>query len=59
MRTAFVDGLDSLCRKGESESFLQFRHINALFLEVRILSDHTCRVELGSTSSVGVASTHD
>ncbi len=59
MRAAFVDSLDSLGREGESDGFLEFRHIDTFLLEVWILPDHACRVELGSTSAVGVASTHD
>lgn len=58
MGAAFGDGLPSLGGEGESESFLQFGHVEALLLEIRILPYHACWVELGSTSSVGVASTH-
>jgi hypothetical protein len=56
---ALGDSLPSLGREGESEGLLQFRHINALLLEVWVLANHASRVELGSTSSVRVASTHD
>lgn len=59
MGTTLVDGLDSTSREGEGDGLLELRHINALLLEVGVLTNHTCRVELGSTSAVGVASTHD
>ena len=59
MSSSFVDSFDRLSRKDEGHGFLEFRNIYALLLEVRILSLHPCWVELGSTSSVGVASTHD
>ena len=58
MSSSFVDGLDSFGRKDEGHSFLKFRNIHSLLLEVWVLSFHPCRVELGSTSSVGVASSH-
>lgn len=59
MGTALVDGLDTASRKDEGDSFLEFRNVDAFLLEVWILTNHAGRVELGSTSSVGVASTHN
>lgn len=59
MSAAFVDGLDTASGEDESDGFLQFWDVDALFLKIRILANHTGRVKLGSTSAVGVASTHD
>ena len=57
MSTALVYGLDSFGRKDESDGFFELGYIDAFLLEVRILAHHTRWVKLGSTSSVGVAST--
>lgn len=59
MGTSLVYSLDSTSGEYESNSFLQFWYINALLLEIRILAHRASRVELGSTSPVGVASTHN
>jgi hypothetical protein len=59
VRAVLGDGLDSFGGEGKGDSLLQLRHINALLLEVRVLPYHPCRVELGSTSAVGVTSTHN
>lgn len=58
MSTTLVDGFDSTSREGKGDGFLKLRHINTLLLEVWVLPNHACRVELGSTSTVGVTSTH-
>ena len=58
MGAAFGDGLNGTGGEGEGDGLLQFRDINALFLEIDILSDVSGRVELGSTSPVGVTSTY-
>ncbi len=57
MSTAFVYGLYSASGEDEGDSFLEFGHVNALFLEIRVLSRKACRIKLGSTSPVGVAPT--
>ena len=58
MRAAFGDGLDGAGGEDEGDGLFQFRHVNALLLEIDLFSHHAGRVELGSTSPVGVASTH-
>jgi len=58
VRAALVNSLDGFGREDKSDSFLKLRYINALFLEVGILADRASRIELGSTSPVGVTSTH-
>lgn len=58
MSATLVDRFDSLSRKDEGHCFLEFRNVHTLLLEVRILPFHPCWVELGSTSSVGVSSSH-
>mgnify|MGYP001594451439 CR=1 FL=1 len=58
MGATLVDGFDSTGREDKSDSFLELWHINALLLEVDVFADHASRVELGSTSPVGVTSTH-
>ena len=55
---SFVDGFDGLGGEGKGEGFLQFGHIDTLLLKIHILADHAGRVELGSTSAVGVASAY-
>lgn len=55
MCAPLVDGLDSLGGENQSDGFLELRHINALFLEIWVLPNHPCRVELGSTGPVGVS----
>lgn len=58
MGSALVYSLDSSGSKLESNSLLELGDVDALLLEVRVLPHHTGRVELGSTSPVGVASSH-
>ena len=58
MSAAFVDGLDSAGGEDESNSFLKLWDVDALFLEIWVLSNRPCRVKLGSAGSVGVTSTH-
>lgn len=52
IRAVFVDGPDAFGRKREDECFLEFRNIDFLFLEVRILADSAGRIELRSTRTV-------
>ena len=59
MSAALLDGFDSSSGESEGESLLQLWHVDALLLQVGILPDLAGRVELGSTSSVGEASTHN
>ena len=58
MGAAFVDGFDSASGEDEGDSFLELWHINALFLEIGVLPNRPSGIKLGSTSPVGVASTH-
>ena len=58
MGAAFVDSLDSASGEGESDSFLELWDVDALLLEIGVLANKPSRVELGSTSSVGVAASH-
>lgn len=53
-----LDGLQSSCRNSEIESFLQFRNIYPLLLEIGILSDHPSRIKLSSTSPVGITTSY-
>ena len=57
MGAALVDGFNCSSGESESDSFFEFRHINVLFLEIRIFTLHPRWVELGSASSVGISST--
>ena len=58
MGAVFVDSLPSAGGEGESESFLEFGHIDTFLLKIGVLANRPCGVELGSTGSVGVTSTH-
>lgn len=58
MRAVFVDGLDGTSGESESDSFLQFWNINALFLEIWVLSNHPPRVKLGSAGAVRISASH-
>jgi len=55
---AFVDSFDGTSREDKGDSLFKLRHINALFLEIGVLTDGSCGVKLGSSSPVGVTSTH-
>lgn len=58
MSAALADSFNGSGGEDESDSLFQFRHIDALFLEIDIFPDIARRIELGSTSAVGVTSTH-
>lgn len=58
MGATLVDGFDSSSGEGKGNCFLEFGYVDTFLLQVRILALHTCRVELGSTSPVGVTPTH-
>jgi len=58
MRAALVDSFDSSGRKDESNSFLEFRHVNTLFLKVRVLANRPSRVKLSSTSTIRISASH-
>ncbi len=53
-----LDGAEATCRDVDDYGFLEFRNINALFLEIWIATNSWRRVELGSTSTVGVSSSN-
>ena len=55
MSAALVDGFNCSSGESESDSFFQFGHINALFLEIGIFALHPRWVELGSAGPVGVS----
>lgn len=57
MGATFVDGFDGTSRESESNGFLEFGYVDALFLQVGVLALSTCGVELGSTSAIRVTST--
>jgi len=58
MGAAFVDSLDSASGEGESDSFLELWDVDALLLEIGVFANKPSRVELGSTGSVGVSTSH-
>lgn len=58
MGAAFVYGFNSTSRKSKSNCLFKFRHVNALFLEIRIFANRPGGVKLGSAGSVGIASSH-
>jgi len=54
-----LDGAESAGRDREDDRLLELRHVDALFLQVRIPADVAARVELSGTGAVRVASTDD
>ena len=48
----FIDSLNSSSGERESDSFLKFRDVNALFLEIGVLPNKPGRIKLGSASAV-------
>ena len=58
MGAAFVDGLDGSGREDEGDCFLELRHINAFFLEIRVLANKPGRIELGGAGAVRVAASY-
>ncbi len=56
--TVFVDSLDGSSREYKVEGLFEFRNVNTLLLKIGVFSNHAGWVKLGSTSTVGVASTH-
>ncbi len=58
MGTAFVDGFDRASGEGKSYSSLEFRYINALFLEIDVFATRPSRIELGSASAVRISTSH-
>ena len=58
MGTVLLNRLDSASGEGEGEGLFEFGDVDALLLQVGIAAAHAARVEFGSTSPVGVASTH-
>ena len=55
MSAALADGLPSFGRENESDSFLKFRHVKALFLKIGVFANKPSGIKLGSASSVGIA----
>ena len=55
MSAAFGDSLPGASGEGEDESFLEFRDVDSLFLEVWVLSNKPGWVKLGGASAVAVA----
>ncbi len=58
-RAVLLDSAECASRDGDYDSLLELRDINALLLEVHMATDLATRVELGSTSSVGVATANN
>lgn len=58
MGAALGDGFPATGGESERDGFLEFGHIDALFLEIGVLSHHPGGVELGSASSVGVSASN-
>jgi len=58
MSAALVNGFDGSRRENKSNSFLEFRHVNAFFLKVRVLANRPGRVKLGSTSTIRISASH-
>lgn len=53
-----VHGAQALGRDRNGDGFIELRDKHTLLLEVDLLALHPRGVELGSTNTVGVASTH-
>lgn len=58
MSAILIDSLDCAGGEGKGDGFLEFRYIDAFLLQVWVPASLSGRVELGSTSPVGVSSTH-
>jgi len=54
-----IDSLDATSGDSEGDGLLEFGHIDALLLHIRVLTHLASWIELGSPSPVGVASTHN
>ena len=52
VRSVFIDGLDSVGRECQSHVLFEFGNIDLLFLQIRILPNHSCRIKLGGTGAV-------
>lgn len=57
--TVFLNSAESTSRDIEDKRLFELGNVDALFLEVRVTTNFATGVELSSTSSVGVASSHD
>lgn len=53
-----LDGLQSASRDVEDKSLLEFRNVDTLLLEVRVLSNSTARIELRCSSAVRISTAH-
>ena len=58
MGAVFVDSLDGASGESQGDSFLQFGHINALFLEIRIFTNKPSRIKLGGARAVRIPATY-
>ena len=58
MGAALVDGLDSSGRKDKSNSFLELRHVNALFLKIGVFANKPGRVKLSGAGAVRVTASY-
>ena len=57
MGASLGNSLDGTGGEGERDGLFQFWHVNAFFLEIRVLPHHSGGVKLSSASPVGVTST--
>ena len=58
MSAAFVDSFDSPSRENKGDSFLELRHVNALFLEIGVLANKPGGVKLSGASAVRVTASY-
>ena len=54
-----LDSAEAARRDSDGNGPLEFRHVDALLLEVRVSADIAARIELGRASAIGVAAAHD
>lgn len=55
----FLDGSQGSCRNIENECLLELRDVYPFLLKIGVLPDIAARIELSSTSPVGISSSYD
>ena len=53
-----VDSLDGSGGESESDRFLEFWHVDAFLLEIRVLANKSSRIKLGGASAVGISTSY-
>jgi len=53
-----LDGLQGAGGDGEDHGLLQFRDVDALFLQVGVAAHRAGRIELGGAGAVGISAAH-